>query len=238
MKLSDKILVVAKWLESIDNELLVEAEVNECCMEKLAASFVEAADALRDAADQIKVSEPETKIEITPETLDEMAAVAAAFAESDDELLRKQANVLDEILFTLAAPKDYIFNFKKAEDDKLEALKKKYKTPKEEIDQVNKVSESLDAIRKSPMYKEYRPLEFELQTRTCPDHPGAQMARVAENQFQCSLDHKIYSYDSGYTLLNGAKVPGGHVSEQTPKYNEEGISMFDNRDSRLGIYRD
>jgi hypothetical protein len=171
---------------------------------------------------------------LTAEKLEEIAAVAAAFDESGDELLQKQANVLDEILLTLSAPKDYAFNFKKAEDDRLDILKKKYKEPKDEQDQVNKVSESLDAIKKSPVYKEYRPMEAPLSSRTCVDHPGAQLARVGENTWQCSLDHKVYNYDVGFTTLKGDKVPGGTVTEQTPKYHDEGHQMFDSRPQRLG----
>lgn len=239
MNLSDKILVVAKWLESAENELLQEA--TEENLDKVALAFIGAADALKDVAEEIKESQP-VSIEapvITPEKLEELAAVAAAFDESGDELLQKQANVLDEILLTLSAPKDYAFNFKKAEDYQLEELKKKYyKDTKVEQDKSNKVSEALDAIKKSPVYKEYRPMEAPLSTRTCPDHPGAQIARIGEQTWQCSLDHKVYNYDAGFTTLKGDKVPGGSVSEQTPKYHDEGHQMFDTRDGRLGVHRE
>jgi hypothetical protein len=238
MKLSDKILVVAKWLESEDNELLVEADSNEDCMSALALSLVHAAETLRDVATEVAEFEPAAQSEITSESLDEMAAVAASFAESEDELLRKQANVLDEILLTLGGPKDYLFSFKKAEDAKLETLKKKYREPKEEIDEDSKVSEALDALKKSPMFKEYRPMEAPLSTRTCPDHPGAQMARIEEGTYQCALDHKTYNYDVGYTNLKGDKIPPGSISEQTPKFHEEGHTIFQNRDARLGIHRE
>jgi hypothetical protein len=239
MNLSDKILIVANWLENAENELL--SEVTEENLDRVALAFISAADALKEVAEEIKETQPvitETPA-ITPEKLEEIAAVAAAFDESGDELLQKQANVLDEILLTLSAPKDYAFNFKKAEDAQLEVLKKKYyKDTKEEQDKSNKVSEALDSIKKSPAYKDYRPMEAPLSTRTCPDHPGAQIARIGESEWQCSLDHKIYNYDVGFTTLKGDKVPGGSVSEQTPKYHDEGHQMFDTRDGRLGIYRE
>jgi len=235
-KLSDKILVVAKWLESQDNELLIEA--SEEHLDSLALSLVQASDVLKEVAEEIKATEPITPSLITPESLEEMAAVAAAFDESGDPLLEKQAAVIDEILMTLSTPRDYTFNFKKAEDDKIDTLKKKYKTPKEELDENIGVKEALDALKKSPTFKEYRPLEASLSARTCFDHPGAPLARIAEGTWQCSLDHKVYNYDVGFTTLHGDKIGGGSVSEQTPKYQEEGHQMFDHRDGRLGIFRE
>jgi hypothetical protein len=235
-KLSDKILVVAKWLESQDNELLMEA--SEEHLDSLALSLVQASDVLKEVAEEIKATEPVTPSLITPESLEEMAAVAAAFDKSGDPLLEKQAAVIDEILMTLSTPKDYTFNFKKAEEDKIDTLKKKYKTPKEELDENIGVKEALDALKKSPTFKEYRPLEASLSARTCFDHPGAPLARIAEGTWQCSLDHKVYNYDVGFTTLHGDKIGGGSVSEQTPKYQEEGHQMFDHRDGRLGIFRE
>lgn len=235
-KLSDKILVIAKWLEAQDNELLVEA--SEEHLDSLALSLVQASDILKEVAEEIKATEPSTPTLITSESLEEMAAIAASFDESGDPLLEKQAAVLDEILMTLSTPKDYHFNFKKAEDDKIDILKKKYKEPKEELDENIGVKEALDALKKSPTFKTYRPMEASLSARTCFDHPGAQMARIAEGTWQCSLDHKIYNYDTGFTTLHGDKIGGGSVNEQTPKYHEEGHQMFDHRDARLGIYRE
>ena len=239
MKLSDKILIVAKWLEAENNELLSEA--GESQIDSLAISFVHAADMLREAAEEIAVAEPTEQIIIpvmTLEKLDELAEVAAAFDASGDELLIRQASVLDELLLTLSAPKDYIFNFKKAEDEKLDEIKKNYKNPKKELDENIGVKEALDDLKKSPVFKQYRPLEAPLSIRTCPDHPGAQMARIAQDQFQCSLDHKIYDYSTGYKKLDGTTVPGGSVSEQTPKFQPDGHQIFDHRDSRLGIHRE
>lgn len=236
MKLSDKILVVAAWLEANDNELLSQASDEH--LDTLALSLVQASDVLKEVAEEIKASEPAEQTSLTPEKLDELAAVAASFDESGDEFLEKQAAVIDEILLTLSTPQDYIFSFKKAEDDKIDTLKKKYKTPKEELDENIGVKEALDALKKSPTFKEYRPLETSLSTRTCFDHPGAQLARVGDDTWQCSLDHKVYNYATGFTTLHGDKVGGGSVSEQTPKFHEDGHQMFDNRDGRLGIYRD
>lgn len=235
MKLSEKILVIARWLENNDNELLVEAEQCPDYLNKLASSLVQASEVLKDVASEIAATEPAETTSLTPEKLEELAAVAASFDESEDELLKRQASVLDEILLTFAAPTDYIFNLKKAEEDKIDVLKKKYKDVREQLHENVGVKEALDAIQKSPMYKNYRPLEAPLSARTCLDHPGAQMMRVGDNVWQCSLDHKIYDYEAGFNTLNGDKIPPTSVAEQTPSHSEEGHQMFDTRPQRLGV---
>ena len=63
-------------------------------------------------------------------------------------------------------------------EKRIDLLKKKYHDPKEELDKMNKISDSQKAIDKSQMTKEYRILEAPLSTRYCPDHAGAQITRV------------------------------------------------------------
>jgi len=233
MKLSEKLLLVASWLESSENDLLVNAEHDENCLSVVASSLVKAADAIKEGAEEVSKVEPET--DITSEKLDELAAVAAAFDESGDELLMKQASVLDEILLTFAAPKNAVAAAKQMEDDRIEQLKKKYKDPKVKQDEMNKVSDSIKDIEKSPTYKKYRVLEAPLSTRTCPDHAGAQLARVGEHRWQCCMDHKVYDYDTGFTTLDGDRVSGGSVSEQTKVMQHENAhTVFDTRNQRLG----
>ena len=112
-------------------------------------------------------------------------------------------------------------------------LKKLYEEPKKVLDDVIKVKDAKEAIKNSPFNKEYRIMEHELSTRTCPDHPGAQMGRVGEHMWQCAMDKKVYNYLTGYTTEKGEKVPGGDVAEQTPKYHPEAHAIFDSRESRL-----
>lgn len=237
MKLSDKILVIANWLENSNNELLQQADKDEKCLDIVACAFINASTSLRKAAGEIEDIQPEEPVsQITPEALEEMAAVAEAFDASGDELLMKQASVLDEILLNFSAPKDWVFSYKKAEDDKLEELKKKYKEVREHQRETDKVAEAEKAIKAAPMAKQYRPLQHELQTRTCPDHAGAQMARIGENRFQCSLDHKIYDYKEGYTMLSGDKVPPGAVENQSQVIQNTGSGqIFDSRPERMGL---
>lgn len=234
MKLSDKLLIVAGWLESAENDLLVSAEANEQCLEVVAKALVAAAEAVYTGAEEIEKLEPKSE-GLTSEKLDEMAAIAQAFDESEDELLQKQASVLDEILLTIAVPKNAVAEAKKAADDRIEELKKKYKDTKSKQDEMNKVSDSLEKIQKAPMYKKYRVLEAPLSTRYCPSHFGVSVARVGEHKYQCPLDGKIYDYESGFVDLDGNKTPGGSVSEQTKVPQQTaGEVIFDTRNQRLG----
>lgn len=233
MKLSEKLLIVASWLEDSENDLLVNAEFDSECLTVVASALVKAADALKEGAEEVSKVEPVSGLDLNQ--LDEMAAVAQAFDESGDELLKKQASVLDEILLTLAAPRGASTYYKRMEDDRIEQLKKKYKDVKPYQDELNKTSDSIKAIESSPIYKQYRPLEAPLSSRYCPDHPGALVARVGEHTWQCVMDKKIYNYDSGFKTLQGNTVPGGTVEEQTPTHTEESHTVFDTRESKLGV---
>lgn len=232
MKLSEKILTVASWLEDSENDLIINAEIDETCLAAVATALVKAASALKEAASTVKQVEPNI---FTAERLNEMAALAAEFDASGDALLMKQASVLDEILLTIAAPRGSNIQFRETQDDRIEQLKKKYNGPKTELDEINKVSDSIKAIEKSPYYKTYRPLEAPLSTRYCPDHAGGLVVRVGEHTWQCVLDKKIYNYDSGFKTLEGNTVPGGGVDQQIPNHPQEGHAIFDTRESRLGL---
>lgn len=231
MRLSEKLSLVAGWLEDGENDLIVNAENNEACLAVVAAALVKAADALNEASVEVSKIDPV----VSAEKLDELAAVAEAFDQSGDELLMKQASVLDELLLTIAAPTEKYINFVQREDDRIEQLKKKYKGIKEEHDKQNLVADSIKAIEKAPVYKQYRPLQAPLSSRYCPDHAGVLAVRIGEHTVQCVLDKKVYNYDNGYTLLDGTQVPGGDVSLQTKMRSDMQHSVFDSRSSRLGM---
>lgn len=180
--------------------------------------------------------------ELSVSSLEEMAAIAEEFDKSGDPLLVRQASVLDQILLTLAAPKNAKEVFKLSEDKEIERLRAKYhqedmarvyKRPKEELDKDIKVADAVKAINDS--IKEYRPLEAPLSTRTCPDHPGAQVCRIGDSTYQCEMDGKIYNYNEGFTTMKGNKVPGGEISNQTLGLNDQpkGHMGFDTRESKL-----
>lgn len=225
---------IASWLESPNNEALLLAETNEECMKVVAENCILAAALLKNAAIEVDAIEPLEESKITPEAIEDLANLASAFDASGDPALKKQASVIDELLLTIASPPGALAAKRAADDYRLDELKKKYEQPSKELRETNKIADSEKAIEKSEMTKRYKILEAPLSTRTCPDHAGAQMARVGEHMFQCELDKKIYNYESGYTLNNGAKVPGGDVAQQTQALNIPTHAIFDDRADRLG----
>jgi hypothetical protein len=77
-------------------------------------------------------------------------------------------------------------------------------------------------------------MEAPLSSRYCPDHPGVQIARVGEHMWQCELDKKSYNFETGFSLNNGSRVPGGDVAQQTQGVNVPYHAIFDTREGRLG----
>lgn len=171
---------------------------------------------------------------ITPESIDELANLAEAFDSSNDPELQKQAAVIDELLITIAAPPNAVSERKDLLDSRSKELEKKYKNTGKQLSESNKIADSIKDIEKSNLTKEYTILEAPLSTRYCPDHPGVSLIRIGDGIDQCNLDKKIYNYESGYTLNNGSKVPGGSVSQQTQHLNIPYYSIFDTRGDRLG----
>lgn len=234
MRISELLLSIASWLESPNNEALLLAEYDEDCLKVVADSCVEAANALKKAADTVDAIEPAEESKINEESIETLASLAEALDATGDPELQKQASVLDELLLTIAAPPNAVASKLAATNDRLEELKKKYENPNKELNELNKVSDSLKAIEKSNMTKEFRVLEAPLSSRYCPDHPGAQISRVGEHLWQCELDKKTYNYETGFELNNGSKVPGGDVANQTQGVNVPYHAIFDTREGRLG----
>ena len=236
MRIAELLNSIASWLESPDNEALLLAEYDEQCLKVVAESCVSAAAALKKAAMEVESIEPPEESLITEESIEGIANLASALDSSGDPELMKQASVLDELLLTIAAPPNALKDKKAAEDLRLEELKKKYHSAKEELDNEdnNKVAESIKAIDKSNMTKQYRILEAPLSTRYCPDHAGVQISRIGEHFWQCELDKKTYNFETGFELNNGTKVPGGDVANQTQGLSNPTESIFDTREGRLG----
>jgi len=232
MRISEMLQAMASWLESPDNEALLLAEYHEESMKIVAENCILAAKLLKNAAEQVNEIEP-VESTITPDSIERTAALAAAFDASGDPELKKQASVLDELLLSIAAPPNAYAERKDLSDQRLLELKKNYQDPNKELIKNNKIADSEKAIDKSEMTKTYTVLEAPLSTRYCPDHPGTQVARVGEHMWQCELDKKLYNFETGFELLNGSKVPGGSVSEQTQVLDLPYYSIFDDREGRL-----
>lgn len=232
MRIADMLKAMASWLESPNNEAILLAEYHEDSLKIVAENCILAAALLKNAADQVSTIEPPEESKITPEALEDLATLASAFDASGDPELKKQASVLDELLLSIAAPppaqrQDLL-------DARTDEIKKKYEDPSKELASLNKIEDSKKAIDKSGLTKEYTILEAPLSTRYCPDHPGVQIARVGEHMWQCELDKKSYNFETGFELNNGAKVPGGDVSQQTQGVNIPYHAIFDTREGRLG----
>lgn len=226
-------MAMASWLEDPNNEAIVLAEEDQHCLNIVVNSCVSAADQLKKAAREVEYFEPNYS-NLTPESLESLSKIAQVFDESGDTELMKQASVIDELLLTVCAPKNEFARLKEAEDLKIEEIKKKYKGNREKFDEINNLSQASKEIDKSPIYsKEYRPLEFPLSTRHCPDHVGVGLIRINDNEWQCQMDKKIYNFATGYKLDNGSQVPGGDVSLQTDTDQAPPRAMFDTREQRL-----
>jgi hypothetical protein len=237
MRISEMLMAIANWLESPDNEALLLAEYDEDCLKVVAASCVDAATALKIAAETVENIEPAEESHITSESIESVANLAAALDSSGDPELQKQASVLDELLLSIAAPPNAASQIKQLQDNRLVALKRKYEDPREELKKTNMIDRAEKAIDKSDMTKRLTILEVPLSSRYCPDHPGVQIARVGEHIWQCEMDKKTYNFDSGFELINGTKVPGGDVAQQTQGLNTPYHALFDTREGRLGTNR-
>lgn len=234
MRIAELLTSIANWLESPDNEALLLAETNEECMKVVSESCILAAALLKSAAEEVDTLESPEPSKLTPESVAGLADLAAALDSSGDPALQKQASVLDELLLSISSPPGAYKAAKAAEDYRLDELKKKYENPREELAKVNMITDAEKAIDKSKMTKEYKILEAPLSSRYCPDHPGVQIARIGEHVWQCEMDKKTYNYETGFDLINGDRVPGGDVAEQTQGLSVPTHAIFDDRAGRLG----
>ena len=180
-----------------------------------------------------------SKKENLDDDLDNAAKLASVLDNSGDDKLQKIASVLDEILLTIGAPKGAVQNIKSAEEAEIEKLREKYRKPSPDFftpgnepkqklaDEYNKEIE--DKI------KVYKPMEAPLSARACPDHAGVMLMRVGDHVSQCPLDKKIYNYETGYTLMDGSKIPASSVQNQTANLADHAVEhvSFSNREQRL-----
>jgi hypothetical protein len=235
MKISELLISMAKWLGSPNNEAMLLAEYDDECLSIVASSCATAAEELKKAAELVDHIEPDQPSVLTAEGIDGLAEIATAFDESNDEGLKKQAAVIDELLLTIAAQPNITSQLKKLQDDRLEQLRLKYQQPREDQKKANGIPEIEKALQKAKIMQPTEIHDQPLVGRNCPSHVGAQLARVADHQWQCELGGEVYDYENGYTLENGTKVPGGGVQHQTDLVTHENHhAIFDTREGRLG----
>ena len=242
MAISMDLRVLARKLEKNSDDLLVKASVKGPeIFEKVATAIAAASTLLENVADDM---DQNAELNITPEQLDEMAAIASAFDESGDPLLQKQASVLDEILLSIAAPKNAALQARKVTEDEINRLREErrrargeeaYIKPKEELHDMWNTAAQAKAVEQQ--VKRYVPLEAPLQTRYPPDRPGGQMTRITDHVYQDIVTGIIYDFKVGYTTQKGNKVPGGSVENQTRQlgdFRNQGSSLFETRQSLMG----
>jgi hypothetical protein len=238
MRIGDMFISIAQWLESPVNDAVLLSEYDDECLKVVSESCVAAASLLKTAAKKVESIEPPEESKLNSKSLEELAAIATAFDYSGDPALKKQASVIDELLLTLAAPSDFLKKKQAAEEQRIKDLQQKYQNPPKELASLNEIKGAAKDIENSGMTKQYRIMEHSLSTRYDPDYPGTLLSRVGDGLWQSEMTKKIYNYNEGFSLVNGSKVPGGNVSEQTQVDQREFHTIFDNREGRLGGYGD
>lgn len=188
-----------------ENELLILAEDNQEATDVIANMIIKVQAAVNEAKEKVKPSD-----DLSIDDLKVIAEFASELDSDESPEMQKIASVLDQILLTLAVPEG-------AEEAKKQAEAKNIEKIKSEIKDKYNVHKANTALAKeiANTIKKYKPMEHPLSTRTCPDHPGIGIARVAEDTYQCSLDKKVYNYKEGFTLYSGSKVPGTDAANQT-----------------------
>lgn len=231
MRIKDILQAMASWLESSDNAAVILSEYDDKCLEVVAKSCAEAAFILKQAAEEVDALEPEQESSLTEDSIDDLGALASVLDTSGDPDLMKQASVIDELLRTISAEKNIKQKLLAQSKETADKNKEKFKSVTDELKASNKISESEEAIKKSPVYDVYNVLEAPLSTRYCPDHAGVSVSRVGEQQWQCSLDGKVYDFNAGFTLATGKKVPGSSVANQTPYVDINPEGLFSTREN-------
>lgn len=244
MAISMDLRVLARKLEKSSDDLLVDASTKGPeAFEKVATAIAAASTLLEGVADDM---DRNAEFSITAQQLDEIVALATAFDQSSDPLLKKQASVLDELLLSIAAPKNAARESRKVTDDEINRLREKrrsscreenYEDPRKAHADMNNAKEQAKAV--AQQVKRYRPLEAPLQTRYPPDRPGGQMTRITDHVYQDIVTGIVYDFKAGYTTQKGNEVPGTSVENQTRQLGDsrnQSTSLFETRQSLMGRY--
>lgn len=244
MSISIDLRVLAKKLEKNSDSLLAKAqEKGDDVFNKITTAVAAASTLLEEVADDI---DNNSNFNITEKQLDDMAALATALDNTKNPALQKQASVLDEILLSIAAPKNAIAKAKQANEDEINRLRAElskkrqeeaYEKPREVQSENNLKKEQAKAV--DQQVKKYMPLEAPLQTRYPPDRPGGQMTRITDGVYQDIVTGIIYDFKNGYTTQKGNVIPGTSVENQTKMLHDnvnKGTSVFETRESISSRY--
>ncbi len=244
MAISTELRVLARKLEKNSDDLLINAShKGPETFEKVATAVAAASTLLESVADDM---EAKAEFRMTEQQFDEMVETIKAFNESGDDLLKKQASVMEELLLSIAAPKNAAQQVRKVTEDEVNRLREErrrargeeaYIKPRQEHHDMWNSAAQAKAVEQQ--VKRYVPLEAPLQTRYPPDRPGGQMTRITDHVYQDIVTGIIYDYKAGYTTQKGNKIPGGSVENQTRQlgdYRHQSSALFETRDSLMGRY--
>jgi len=212
----DMLKSVATWLENPDNEVFGLLEHNEDSLSVVAEASILAAAILKKAALDVQLIsgiEDSNKYAANMEdVLDSLRVLADDLDSSGDPELCKKASVLDEILLTMADSIDDQEKTKLAMSKKIEEIKARA----EEYSSKKKIANNEEVkTHETNEKKEYRPLEAPLSTRSFPGAPGVLMARKGDGDKWYNIDTgEEIDFSEGYQL-DGKKVPGTSVGNQT-----------------------
>lgn len=242
MNLSEKLRRLAAKLQEDADPILAEAEDSEPTFELVLQAVASSAVSLEGVADLLdKVGASGM---ITQASIERLGELASRLDRSDDPELQKQASALDELLMTLAAPKNAVAQIKANTEDELKRLREKYKSikrdelysgPGEELRKQRQAAQSIKAVEQQVTKR--KPMQEPLQTRYSPDMPGTPMIRITDGVYQCSATGKIYNYQAGYTTNKGTQVPGTSVQRQTELNDPmRGHTMFTTRENIMARF--
>jgi hypothetical protein len=231
----ENIQEMSNWLISFADD--IESSFDEEKLNKFNAHLLQILDIFETAFsmfDSIQTDDAKSEND-----LHDIIDIANAL---DDAGMKKQADVLDDLLIALG--NSDVERFKKKNEDEIDKLKKKYRDARGDAFKAFGDQKPADNEQRAfqeqakkdieAKVKKYRPLEAPLQTRVCQDHPGVQMTRIDDGVSQCPVDKKIYDYNNGFVTQNGGKVPGTSVKEQNKlDYTSQDSMSFATRDGIL-----
>lgn len=202
---------IANYLQDPGNEVFELLEDDDSALNVAAKACVISSQILKKAIFDIQLSsgveyEPENPqlaegVDKVAVALGQLAELSNSLDESGDETQAKTASVLDDILFTLASSSQQKEEFKKNYENKINSIRNASSSKKEE---------------EKKEYKAYkRILQEPLSSRYCPNCPGSSLARLDDNLFGCGKCFQKFNFQDGFTKLDGTKVPGGSIANQT-----------------------
>ena len=160
---------------------------------------------------------------------DDTRVVIAKCADYMDDINRTASDILDKVL--KIAIEDIPGRYGPiSQFDRLKHSEQVYNTESPDKKQEKRKRNDESSI------KGFGEMGSHLNTRYCPDHHGVQTVRIGERVYQCSLDKKIYNYETGYTTYKGENIPGGSVAHQTPEssdYFAAPSRIFDSRENLM-----